>query len=334
MTDSVRLAGIARVLPDYIRSTDEVDELLAQSGGFKPRRGLIQSMSGIRERRVAADDEHCSDLAAQACRKVLAQTKVDAADVDLLIFASAGQDLTEPATAHITQFKLGTKSAVFDIKNACNSFLVGMQVAESLILGGSYKTVLVATGEVNSRVISWRPKSLRDFKSCMPGYTVGDAGAAALFVRSDDGRGIFYRNFSSHSEHWDLTTVDGGGSRYPQGDHFYLRSNAPELKVAFREIGLPFVRQVMRDANVSFTDFKRIFVHQVSLPYLYDMLKESEIPVELVEVTVEYLGNMAAASIPVAMAQAFEREAIGPGDRIMCLGLASGISIGAVMIDL
>jgi len=334
MTETVRLVGVASSLPEYKRSSDEVDELLSRSGGFKPRRGLIQAMSGIRERRVAADDEHCSDLAADACRKVLASSNVDKADVDLLIFASAGQDLTEPATAHITQSKLGTKAAVFDLKNACNSFLNGMQVAESLILGGSYKTVLLATGEVSSRVISWRPKNLRDFKSCMPGYTVGDAGAAALFVRSDDKRGIFYRKFSSHSEYWDLTTVDGGGSRYPQGDHFYLRSNAPELKVAFREIGLPFVKLAMQEANAKFSDFKRIFVHQVSLPYLYDMLEESDIPVDQVEVTIEFLGNMAAASIPVAMAQAFERGAIERGDRIMCLGLASGISIGAVMIDL
>lgn len=334
MTRSVRLVSIASALPDYKRSTDEVDDILARSGGFKPRRGLIQAMSGIRERRVAADDEHCSDLAAEACRKVLARSNVDKADVDLLIFASAGQDLTEPATAHITQSKLGTRGAVFDLKNACNSFLNGMQIAESLILGGSYRTVLLATGEVSSRVISWRPKNLRDFKSCMPGYTVGDAGAAALFARSDDGRGIFYRNFSSHSEYWDLTTVDGGGSMYPQGDHFYLRSNAPELKVAFREIGLPFLKRAMREASVEFSDFKRIFVHQVSLPYLYDMLEESEIPVDQVEVTIEYLGNMAAASIPVAIAQAFERGAIESGDRIMCLGLASGISIGAVMLDL
>jgi len=334
MTETVRLVGVASSLPEYKRSSDEVDELLSRSGGFKPRRGLIQAMSGIRERRVAADDEHCSDLAADACRKVLASSNVDKADVDLLIFASAGQDLTEPATAHITQSKLGTKAAVFDLKNACNSFLNGMQVAESLILGGSYKTVLLATGEVSSRVISWCPKNLRDFKSCMPGYTVGDAGAAALLVRSDDKRGIFYRKFSSHSEYWDLTTVDGGGSRYPQGDHFYLRSNAPELKVAFREIGLPFVKLAMQEANAKFSDFKRIFVHQVSLPYLYDMLEESDIPVDQVEVTIEFLGNMAAASIPVAMAQAFERGAIERGDRIMCLGLASGISIGAVMIDL
>lgn len=334
MTETVRLVGVASSLPEYKRSSDEVDELLSRSGGFKPRRGLIQAMSGIRERRVAADDEHCSDLAADACRKVLASSNVDKADVDLLIFASAGQDLTEPATAHITQSKLGTKAAVFDLKNACNSFLNGMQVAESLILGGSYKTVLLATGEVSSRVISWRPKNLRDFKSCMPGYTVGDAGAAALLVRSDDKRGIFYRKFSSHSEYWDLTTVDGGGSRYPQGDHFYLRSNAPELKVAFREIGLPFVKLAMQEANAKFSDFKRIFVHQVSLPYLYDMLEESDIPADQVEVTIEFLGNMAAASIPVAMAQAFERGAIKRGDRIMCLGLASGISIGAVMIDL
>lgn len=335
MTRSVGLLGVSSALPRQVRSSDAVEDILDRSGGFRPRRGLIQAMSGIRERRVAADDVQCSDLAVEACRKVLADSNVDVADVDLLIFASAGQDLIEPATAHIAQSKLGTTCAVFDVKNACNSFLNGVQLAESLIVSGSYETVLVAVGEVNSRGISWNPENLHDFKRCMPGYTMGDAGAAALFSATDGKRGIVHRSFSSLSDHWDLTTVYGGGSMYPRGDdHMYIRSKAPELKVAFREIGLPFLQRVMRDTGAEYTDFSRIFVHQVSLPYLYEMLAESGIPADLVEVTVDTLGNIAAASIPVAMAAAFERGAIGSGDRVMCLGLASGISIGAIIIDL
>ena len=179
------------------------------------------------------------------------------------------------------------------------------------------------------------PTNSSEFKCNLPGYTMGDAGAAALFTIADNDTGIFYRNFSAVSEHWDLTTVSGGGSMHPRGDeHTYIRADGPRLKVAFRDTGLPFLQRVMREADVRFTDFRRIFVHQVSLPYLHDMLSESGIPLDLVEVTIADLGNVAAASIPVAMARAFERGAIGPGDRVMCLGLASGISIGIVMIDL
>ncbi len=336
MSNRVQMLGVASALPGAVRTSAEVEEMVSQSGGgFKPRKGTVQALTGIRERRVAADDVQCSDLAVDACRQVLAAADVDGSEVDLLIYASAGQDLIEPATAHIIQSKLGTGCAVFDVKNACNSFLNGLQLAESLMMSGACKTALVAVGEVSSRGIHWNPRDLDEFKRNLPGYTMGDAGAAALFAPATDSRGIFYRNFRSYSGHWDLTTVLGGGSMHPHGDeHLYIRANSARLQEVFREEGLPFMQRTMQEAGVTYADFQRIFVHQVSLPYLHDMLAECGIPVELVEETVVDFGNMAAASIPVALASALQRGAVGPGDRVLCIGLASGISIGVVMIEL
>lgn len=336
LENRVRMVEVADALPVSIRTSADVEELVSRcSEGFRPRRGVIEAMSGVRERRVAGDDEQCSDLAVRACRQVLQRAGVSVDAIDLVIFASAGQDLIEPATAHIVQAKLGTRCPVFDVKNACNSFLNGVQLAESLILSGANRNVLVAVGEISSRGIAWRANSLKDFKQNMPGYTMGDAGAAALFSPATNGSGIFYRKFASLSEYWNLTTVSSGGSMNPRGEeHSYIRANSSRLKLAFREIGLPFLQQALCDANVRFDDFERIFVHQVSLPYLNDMLAESGIPVDKVEITVADFGNMAAATLPVALARAIERGAINRGDRVMCLGLASGISIGILMMDL
>jgi 3-oxoacyl-(acyl-carrier-protein) synthase III len=336
LNKSARIVDVAGAIPATIRSSNDVETLIAKcSDGFKPRQGVIEAMSGVRERRVAGDSTQCSDLATDACRRVMDKVGIGPGDVDLLIFAAAGQDLIEPATAHIVQSKLGTNCPVFDVKNACNSFLNGVQLAESLIATGANRHVLVTVGEISSRGIAWRSNDLDEFKRNMPGYTMGDAGAAALLGPATNGAGIFYRSFASLSEYWPLTTVLSGGSMNPRGeDHSYIRANSPKLKVAFREIGLPFLKRTLREANVRFDDFDRIFVHQVSLPYLHDMLAESGIPVGKVEITVAELGNMAAATIPVAMARAIERGDVGPGDRVMCLGLASGISIGVLMMDL
>lgn len=336
MRTRVQIAGVAASLPVDIRTSAMVEKMVEDSpGGFKPRSGIVHALSGIRERRVAAEGVQCSDLAVDACRQVLAATGVDLPEVDLLIYASAGQDLIEPATAHIIQSKLGTNCPVFDVKNACNSFLNGVQLAESLIVSGSCKTALVSVGEISSRGVDWKPRNAREFKRNLPGYTMGDAGAAAIVTAVDNDRGIFYRRFSSASDHWNLMTLAGGGSMHPHGDeHNYIRTNGPQLQGVFRKEGLPFLRQAMREANLDFTDFQRIFVHQVTLPYLYDMLDESGIPPDLVEETIINYGNLAAATIPVGMARAFGRGAIGPGDRVLCVGLASGISIGVMMIDL
>lgn len=336
MAGRVRLQGVTGTLPESIRSSAEVETMVAHhSRGFRPRKGSVEALSGIRARRVAADDVQCSDLAVRACRQVLAQAQVDVSEVDLLIFASAGQDLAEPATANIVQAKLGTRCPVFDVKNACNSFLNGMQLAESLIVGGACRTALVTVGEVSSRVIAWESADVSDFLRNFLGYTVGDAGGAVLLTQAADERGIFFRRFHSLSDNWDLMTVLGGGSMHPRDmEHTYLRTKGSRLKDVFIEHGVPILHQAMRDTGLRFKDFKRIFVHQVTLPYLREMLAATGIPEELVELTVVDLGNMAAASIPVAMAQAMERGTVGPGDRVMCLGLASGISIGIMMIDL
>ena len=143
------LRSVGLYLPPQRRTSLELESLIAAaSPTVRFRRGLIASRTGIRERRVAADHEQCSDLAVSAARVALRDAGVGLDEVDLLIFAAASQDLIEPATAHIVQHKLGTSCAVFDIKNACNSFLNGIQVASSMIASGASTTALVVTGEI------------------------------------------------------------------------------------------------------------------------------------------------------------------------------------------
>jgi 3-oxoacyl-[acyl-carrier-protein] synthase-3 len=336
MTDRVRLAGLAAALPPEVRSSGEVETLVAAaSPGYHVRRGTIEALAGVRTRRVAAEGVQCSDLAADAARQALAAAGVDRADVDVLIFAAASQDLLEPATAHIVQQKLGTCGQVFDVKNACNSFLNGLQLAEALILGGGCETALVTTGEVCSRAIAWQVRDAEEFKRSFPGYTMGDAGAAAVLTRSTDGRGIFYRRFFALSDHWTLATIRGCGSMHPRdAAHNFLRADGSRLKESFIEHGPALLAESMRAAGVGFGDFQRILVHQAAVPYLDEMLAATGMPPELVERTVADYGNMASASLPVAYARAAARGAIGPGDRVLWVGLASGISVGVLMLQL
>ena len=172
------------------------------SPGFRVPPGIVERRTGVRTRRVAADGVNCSDLAAAAARKVLEQTGTHAREVDLLIFASPSQHLIEPATANIVQEKVGTACPVFDLKNACNSFLNALQVADSLIQAGAHRNVLIAVGEMPSRVINWSVDGRRSLKRSFVGYTVGDAGAAALVAPASGERGIAHCAFQTVSKHW------------------------------------------------------------------------------------------------------------------------------------
>ena len=333
--ERVRILSVASALPDRVRSSDEIDALIAEcSPGYRHRRGVLEALSGVRTRRVADDHVQCSDLAAQAALRALCSAGVHPRDVDVLIFAAAGQDLVEPATSHIVQQKVGTSCQVFDVKNACNSFLNGMQLAESLILTGACETAVVATGEICSRGVRWRVKDFAEFKRLFPGFTMGDAGAAAVLARSPDDRGIFYRRFAAVSEHWNLATILCGGSMHPRGDEYtYLQGDGARLKDTFVEHGPRLFGAMLRESGMRASDFTRVLVHQATVPYATELLALAGISSDVVEHTVAEFGNMASASLPVGYARALERGTIKEGDRVLFLGLASGISVGVMMVD-
>jgi 3-oxoacyl-[acyl-carrier-protein] synthase-3 len=330
----VRILGAGASLPPTVRTSAEVEaRIAAASPGFRPRPGSIAAISGVIERRVAADTQQCSDLAADAALHALQSASVDRSDIDLLIFASASQDLLEPATANIVQEKVGTRAQVFDVKNACNSFMNGLQVAEAMILSGAAQRALVTSGEVCSRAINWTAKDTEEFRRNFPGYTMGDAGAAVVVGKSDDQRGIQYRRFITMSEHWPLATIAAGGTMHPRGDeHTYLAADGAALKQAFVDIAPSIMCRLLRESGMSYERFDRILIHQATLPYLHEMLEVTGIPAERVELTVSTLGNMAASSLPVAFLQAVDRGAIERNNTVLWLGLASGISVAAMVM--
>jgi acyl-CoA:acyl-CoA alkyltransferase len=293
----------------------------------------VEQLTGIQARRVADEGVYCSDLAALAARQVLRETGTNPADVDLLIFAAASLDLVEPATANLVQEKIGTRCPVFDVKNACNSFLNALEIAEALILTGAYRTILIAVGETPSRGIKWRVSDRSDYRQSFLGYTFGDAGAAALVVPSDDDRGILFRRFQTCSEHWQLATIPGGGSMHPFGDEYtYFRGDGARLRDAFLEVGAEFLSAALADSGTSLPDYRRFFIHQVSLGGVETFLQATGIPRDRVEITVDSLGNIAAATLPVGYARAVERGELRPGDLTLWIGMAAGISLGMAAI--
>jgi acyl-CoA:acyl-CoA alkyltransferase len=328
----VRVAGVASYLPATRRTSVEVEDMIAASNpDLVFPQGIVETMTGVRSRCVADEGVNASDLAASAARRVLEQTGTRAGEVDLVIFASASQDMLEPATANMVQEKVGTACPVFDVKNACNSFLQGIQVASALIKTGAAHRALVTTGETPSRCIKWSVRDRDDFKYSFPGYTLGDAGAAALVIASDDERGIFHQSFQTVSRHWQVATIPGGGSAHPRGDEYsYFRSDGTALRDAFVENGAGILERALAVTGTCLEDYRRILVHQVAMPFLRVFIDVTGVPAEKVEVTLPDLGNIASTTLPVAFAQSEARGGIQPGDNVLWIGLASGISVGVM----
>lgn len=334
---AARIAGVSAYLPETWATSRDVEAQVERSGPYRPRPGVIEKVTGIRRRCWAPEDWQASDLAVAAAQKLLAEAGLAAIDIDLLLFASASQDMAEPATAHITAAKLGAQCPVFDVKNACNSMLNALQVADALIRTGQHRRVLICTGEVPSRAIRWRVKDRAQFVQAFPGYTLADSGAAILLEAASPAQagGIFHRAFSAESSAWDVGTLPGGGTAHPRDPEYsYYRMDGRQLMEAFQGLGPGLLHEALAATGLAWTDFAAICVHQVSMPYLRRFCAVAEVPIDRVVVTLPEHGNLASATLPFQLATAIERGDCGPGDRVALIGMAGGVSLGVVFATL
>jgi 3-oxoacyl-(acyl-carrier-protein) synthase III len=325
-----RIAGVAAVLPERVRSSAEVEAMIE---GFRPPARIVERVSGVRNRHVAAD-EIASDLAVAASRKVLANTGTDPAGIDLLLFGSASQDMAEPATAHVVAAKLGLACPVMDVKNACNSLLNAVQVADALITAGQHDRVLVCTGEVPSRAIRWRVRDGAQFAESFPGYTLSDGGAALLVERST-GPGVLHVRFTADSTAWDIGTLPGGGSAHPRDvEYTYFRADGARLRAAFQRLDTSLLPDALAATGLTWDDLAVVCAHQVTMADLHRFTAATGIPPGRLVVTLPEHGNLASVTLPLQLATAIEQGRCGPGDTVALIGLAGGISLGIMVVRL
>jgi len=332
----VRMVSAGSFLPENWVSSDEVEERIsANSPNFKMRRGLIQAHTGIGGRHYMPEDMQASDLAVEAARRALSGANATPRDVDLLIWGSASQDMVEPATSHIVAAKMGLRCPVFDVKNACNSWMNGIQVATALLRSGAYRTALVVTGESPSRAIKWSVESMKDLFMSAAGYTMGDAGAAVFLASDKKSEGIYFQDFRAASDHWAIATLPGGGSQHPRGDEYsYFTGDGSRLRDAFVDVGPHFINDALNETETTFDDYTHVFCHQVTVPFLDVFLKETGIPENKLLVTVPRLGNIASATMPTQLAMAMESGRVKKGDRVLFAGLGGGLSVGVLLAQL
>jgi 3-oxoacyl-[acyl-carrier-protein] synthase-3 len=353
-----RIAAVASYLPPETRSTAETEQRLRRGNpGLQLATGLIGRLTGVERVHVRPDGWQTSDLAAAAARTALERSP---GAIDLLIFASASQDLIEPATSHIVSAKLGLDCPVLDVKNACNSVLNAMQVAEALIATGQYRRVLIASGEQPSHAVRWRLDNQAQFLRSFAGYTMSDAGGAVILeataprvdgtgpggtARTGPGGtprtgpggtpGILGSRFVARSEHWAVGTLPTGGSVNPHaegGSYFDMDGGA--LQRAFAELGVGLVQETLDSLGFGVDQLDFVAVHQVALAYHDTISEVLGLDRARTVITIARHGNLASATLPLQLELALESRAVGPGSLVGLVGLAGGISLGAMVVRL
>jgi len=347
-TPAATVAGVAVHLPEHVVDVASAErELHRRSPGSTPRLPMVSRLTGVQRVHRLPDEWDASDLAVAAAGKLLAGQGVGADGVDLLIFASASQDMVEPATSHIVAAKLGITAPVMDVKNACNSVLNALEVAEALVAAGSYSNVLVVSGEAPSRAVRWDIPDRETYLLSAAGFTMSDAGAALLVrpttaaertARDEHGpapRGILASAFGADSGKWDVGMLPGGGTAHPRDlSRTYFEIDGSRLREAFLSLGPAVVLEALDRAGLTWDDVALVAVHQVAVAYLEDVHGALGLPEGRTIVTVAEHGNVASVTLPLQLATALETGRVEPGDVVVLIGLAGGISIGAMVLRL
>jgi 3-oxoacyl-[acyl-carrier-protein] synthase-3 len=287
----------------------------------------IVERTGIRQRYIAEADETTASLATDAAKAALAAAGVEAADVDLIVLATATPNQTFPATATIVQDNLGCHGGIaFDVAAVCSGFLYALGVADSMLRTGMAQRALVIGSETFSRILDWEDRT-----TCV---LFGDgAGAILLEAREEDGPeppGVLSTRLHADGSHNELLYVDGGAST--TGTIGKLRMKGREV---FRHavVNLASVlREVVEEAGLETTDIDWLVPHQANARILDATARKLSMPVEKVVVTVDQHANTSAASVPLALDTAVRDGRIKPGQLVMLEAMGGGFTWGASLL--
>jgi 3-oxoacyl-[acyl-carrier-protein] synthase-3 len=324
---SVIIAGVGSYAPPKVLTNHDLSKMVDTSDEW------IFTRSGIRERRIAADDEACSDLAVKAANAALADANVKAADIDLLIVATASPDTPLPSTACYVQHKLGVPghATCFDIAAACSGFLYALEIAYGQLLTNRYKRALIIGAEKLSTVTDWTDRT-----TCV---LFGDAAGAAVLTKVDQpGIGILGSDLGADGEFADNLYIPAGGSKRPAdaqsvAEHAHcIRMNGREVFKSAVRVMETVAREMMEQHKLSPDQIDLVIPHQANIRIIEALAGNLKVPMERVYVNLDRYGNTSSASIPLALDEARRAGRIKPGHLTLLVAFGAGLTYGATLI--
>jgi len=321
----VGILGVGMYLPERIMTNKDLERIVDTTDEW------IVTRTGIKERRIARDDEATSDMAVEAAKRALADANLKPVDIDLIIVATITPDMFFPATACIVQDKLGARMVpAFDISVACSGFIYGIAIAKQFISTGTYKHALVIAAEKLSSVTDWNDRS-----TCI---LFGDGAGAAVLGPVEKG-GILSVYLGANGKEGELIKLPAGGSRIPATKksideklHF-IKMNGSELFKHAVKIMADAAREATRPLGLTAEDISLVIPHQANIRILNAVAKRMGLSEDKIYLNIEKYGNMSAASSAVAFAEAVKGGRVKRGDKILLDAFGGGLTWGAIVIE-
>lgn len=329
------IVGIETAVPEGILDNQQLE---SEYPGWSADK--IFAKTGIRERRIAADDQCGSDLATQAANRLFERGVVRREDVDFVLYCTQTPDFFLPTTACLLHHSLGlpTSCGATDINLGCSGYVYGLSLAKALVESGQAQTVLLVTADTYSKIIHPADKSVRTL--------FGDAAAATLlrgneedralgpFVFGTDGAGAhnlivpaggMRQRFVPNAS----TTVDDSGNARTV-NHLFM--NGTEIFNFTLRVVPDAVSRLLDKAGIGMDAVDLFVFHQANGFMLEHLRRKLGIPAEKFVIALEHVGNTVSSSIPIALGQAAGVGQLRPGMLIMLVGFGVGYSWGATLV--
>ncbi len=320
----VQVVSIGSYVPDNIVSNEDLAER-----GYDA--DWIIQRTGIEQRRHAPPDMATSDLAIAAAETCMKSAGVTADDIDLLVLGTFTPDMPVPATACLVQDRLGINAPAFDISAACAGFMYAMVTGMQFVATGNSNLALVIGADTTSRISN--PADEKTYP------LFGDGAGAVLLASGGDDQGLLSYTLGSDGSGTELLCRKLGGSRIPNtvdvidNNLNYLQMDGrPIFKWAIRLIKST-ITDVLSAAHVELDDVDLFVLHQANRRILDAAVDNLGIPREKVVVNVDLYGNTSAASVPLALDQAYREGRIKRGDRVVLSGFGAGLAWGTALLQ-
>lgn len=326
MTVKAKIIGTGSYLPERVLTNQDLEKMVETSDEW------IVTRTGMKERRLARDDEFTSDMGAQAAEAALKSASLTADQIDFIIVATTTPDFIFPSTACIIQQKIGAKNAAgMDIQAACTGFIYALSIAKSFIETGAYKNILIVASEKLSSVTNYKDRS-----TCI---LFGDGAGACVVSNAEKGLSIECVKLGCDGEQADLLLLPAGGSRKPasietvtQNEHYIKMAGNEVFKHAVRRMESA-CKDCLDAAGSREQDITYLIPHQANMRIIDAIARRFEhLPPERIFKTVQKYGNTAASSVGIALDELCKSHSMQPEDQILLTAFGGGLTWGAVLL--
>ncbi|MEO1236546.1 MAG: beta-ketoacyl-ACP synthase III [Planctomycetota bacterium] len=315
----VAVVGTGVALPEKVLSNDDLAKLVDTNDAW------ITQRTGIKTRRVVNGDTSVRDLAREALRDAVADAGLTPSDLDLVILATITPEMVCPNTAARVVAELGaTPAGAMDLSAACSGFVYAMNVAESLIAAGRYRTVGVVGAETLSKIVDYT-----DRRTCI---LFGDGAGAAVVSRVDDAsRGCLHQTMRSDGSLWGELYVPEDEGDLPEhhaftGAYHTLQMNGREVYKFAVTTTQQMMAETLDAAGVRPEDLALVVSHQSNKRILESARDRFGLPEDKLYINIDRFGNTSAASAPICLHEAREQGKIKEGDLVLFCAIGGGMT--------